>query len=98
MPDGDQVQDELAALVLDGVAGIVAALIARNDVVILAQQVHHAALAFVAPVDTGDCSKHSFYLFCSFVRHFSLFRNPRDPAAVVYYNTLPRGFPYPFCP
>ena len=57
---GDQVQDELAALVLNGVAGVVAALIAGNNVIILAEQVDHAAFALVAPVDTGDGSKHTF--------------------------------------
>ena len=57
---GDQVQDEFAALVLDGVASVVAALIAGNNVIILAEQVDHAALSLVAPVDTGDCSKHTF--------------------------------------
>ena len=60
---GNQVQDEFAALVLDGVACIVAALIARNNVIVLAEQVDHAALALIAPVDTGDGSKHTFYLF-----------------------------------
>ena len=57
---GNQVQDEFAALVLDGVAGIVAALIARNNVIVLAEQVDHAALALVAPVDAGNGSKHTF--------------------------------------
>ena len=57
---GDQVQDELAALVLNGVAGVVAALIAGNNVIILTEQVDHAAFALVAPVDTGDGSKHTF--------------------------------------
>ena len=56
---GQQVQDELAPLILDGVAGIVAALVTDHDVIILAEQVHHAALALVAPVDPGDCSKHN---------------------------------------
>ena len=57
---GDQVQDEFAALVLDGVAGVVAALIARNNVVILTEQVDHATLALVAPVYAGNGSKHTF--------------------------------------
>ena len=55
---GHQVQYELAALVFDGVAGVVAALVTGNDVIIAAEQVHHTALALVAPVDTGNCSKH----------------------------------------
>ena len=57
---GNQVQDEFAALGLDGVACIVAALIARNNVIVLAEQVDHAALALVAPVDAGNGSKHTF--------------------------------------
>ena len=57
---GDQVEHELAALVLDGVTGVVAALIAGNNVIILAEQVDHTTLALVTPVDTGDCSKHTF--------------------------------------
>ena len=57
---GNQVQDEFAALGLDGVACIVAALIARNNVIVLAEQVDHAALALVAPVNAGNGSKHTF--------------------------------------
>ena len=56
---GQQIQHELAALVLDGVAGVVAALITCHDVVFLTDQIDHAALAFIAPVDTCDCSKHN---------------------------------------
>ena len=56
---GQQVQNELAPLVLDGVAGVVAALVAHHDVIILAEQIDHAALALVAPVDPSDCSKHN---------------------------------------
>ena len=56
---GQQVQHELAALVLDRVTGVVAALITCNDVILLADEVDHAALAFIAPVDTRNCSKHN---------------------------------------
>ena len=56
---GDQVQHELAPLVFHGMARVVAALIARHNIVILTEQVHHAALALVAPVDTGDRCKHN---------------------------------------
>ena len=56
---GQQVQHELAALVLHRVTGVVAALIACNDVILLADEVDHAALAFIAPVDTRNCSKHN---------------------------------------
>ena len=56
---GQQIQHELAALVLDRVTGVVAALITCNDVILLADEVDHAALAFIAPVDTRNCSKHN---------------------------------------
>ena len=56
---GQQVEHKLAPLVLDGMAGVVAALVADHDVVILAEQVDHAALALIAPVDPSDCSKHN---------------------------------------
>ena len=42
---GQQIQHELAPLVLDGMTSIVAALIACNNIVLLADQVDHAALA-----------------------------------------------------
>ena len=48
---GEQIQNELALVVDDGVSGVIAALIAHDDVVLLAEQVDHAALALVAPVD-----------------------------------------------
>ena len=77
---GQQIQDKLAARVFDSMAGIVAALIAHNDVVFLAQQVYHAALAFVAPVDTGNCSKHCVFPFIlSFQRAAFSVRFARDP-------------------
>ena len=56
---GQQVQHELAALVFNGMACVVAALIPCNDVILLADQVDHAALALIAPVDTRNCSKHN---------------------------------------
>ena len=56
---GQQIQHEFAALVLDRMACVVAALIACNDVILLADEVDHAALAFIAPVDTRNCSKHN---------------------------------------
>ena len=51
-----QVQDELALVVYHGVACVVAALIADNDVVIFREQIDHAALALIAPVCSHDCS------------------------------------------
>ena len=47
-------QCELALLVDDGVAGVAAALITDHHVIVLSQQVHHAALSLIAPVDTYD--------------------------------------------
>ena len=57
---GHQVQDEFALVVDHRVTGVVAALVTDHYVIALAEQVHHAALAFVAPVDAYDCSKHCF--------------------------------------
>ena len=53
-----EIEHELALVVDDGVAGVVAALIAHDDVVLLAEQVDHAAFALVAPVDTYDGCQH----------------------------------------
>ena len=53
-----EVEHELALVVDDGVAGVVAALIAHDDVVLLAEQVDHAAFALVAPVDAYDGCQH----------------------------------------
>lgn len=53
---GKQVQDELALVVYNGVAGVIAALIADNDIVLFREQVDHTALALIAPVGSNDCS------------------------------------------
>src|SRR5262249_27266897 len=47
---GDQLQDELAAADLDSVAGVVAALVARDDVEVLREEVDDLAFAFVTPL------------------------------------------------
>ena len=47
---GDQLQNKLLFPDKDGVAGVVAALIARHDVEALGKQVDHFAFAFVAPL------------------------------------------------
>ena len=52
-----QVENELALVVDNGVPRIVAALIADDDVVVLGKQVNHSALAFVTPVDAYDRRK-----------------------------------------
>jgi hypothetical protein len=49
-------QGKFAVFVHHGVARVVAALIAADDVVFLGDQVDHAALALVAPVDAHDCT------------------------------------------
>ena len=51
---GHKIQNEFALFIHHGVSGVIAALIAHNDVVLLAEQVHHTALALVAPVCTYD--------------------------------------------
>ena len=59
---GQQVQDELALLGHNGMTGIVAALIARNDIGIFGQQVDDAALALIAPVDSSNSGQHKLHL------------------------------------
>ncbi len=53
---GQQIQDEPALVVDDGVTGIVAALIADDYIVPFRKQIDHAALALIAPVCSYDCS------------------------------------------
>ena len=48
-----QVQGELAVFVYNGVPRVPAALVADDDVKVPGEQVHHAALALVAPVDSN---------------------------------------------
>ena len=50
-----QVQGKLPIRVDHGMAGVPAALIAHHDVILLRQQIHHASLAFISPVDAHDC-------------------------------------------
>src|SRR5438874_1543815 len=49
-PGRDQPQDEFPAADIHGVAGVVAALKARDDVELRRQQIDDLALAFVAPL------------------------------------------------
>ena len=51
---GDELQDELAAFNDDGVAGVVAAGVAGDDVEVLGKDVDDLALALVAPLGTED--------------------------------------------
>ncbi|CDB87439.1 putative uncharacterized protein [Firmicutes bacterium CAG:170] len=50
----DQMQRELAVFVDDGVARVVAALIAADDVIFSGDEIDHTALSLVAPVDSND--------------------------------------------
>ena len=56
---GEQVQDNFTVVVYNGVSRVVAALIAADYIIIGAEQIDHAALALIAPVDTRNCSKHN---------------------------------------
>ena len=49
---GEQVQDNFTVVVYNGVSRVVAALIAADYIIIGAEQIDHAALALIAPVDT----------------------------------------------
>ena len=49
---GEQVEDEFALFVYIGVTCIVASLIAADYVIIGGEQVYHAALSFVTPVNS----------------------------------------------
>ena len=51
---GQQMEGELALFVDDGVPGVPAALVADHHIVVLGNQVHHTALALVAPVDAHN--------------------------------------------
>ena len=67
---GHEVHDELALFIDDGVAGVVAALIADDDVIVLAEQVDHTALALIAPVSTNNRSQHSAFSSFFFIHLF----------------------------
>ena len=52
----EQIKNEFAFFVYNGVPGIVAALIARNNVILFAEKVNHSSFAFIAPVNSDNCS------------------------------------------
>ena len=56
---GKQIQDKLPLFVDDCVPGIVAALIAADNIVIGGQKIDHAAFALISPIDSADGSKHT---------------------------------------
>ena len=53
---GQQIEYEPALVVDDGVACVIAALIADDDIILFREQVYHSALSLVAPVCSYDCS------------------------------------------
>jgi hypothetical protein len=59
---GNQMQDELLIFPIaaddDGMAGVMAALIPRDNVEVRCDQVNDLAFAFVAPLRTDDCEIH----------------------------------------
>ncbi len=55
---GDQMEDELLAVDVDRVSGVVAALIAGDDLETRRQQVDDLALAFVSPLGAKNCDVH----------------------------------------
>ena len=58
---GQQVQRKFAQLIFHRVARVPAALVADDGVAVLGEQVHHPALALVAPVEAYHCAQpHSF--------------------------------------
>ena len=57
---GDEVQRVRLVADFDGVAGVVTALVARDHVEALGQEVNDLALALVAPLRADDYDDHSF--------------------------------------
>ena len=53
---GDQMQGKLAVLIDDGVPSVVAALVAADNIIVFGDEIDHAALSFVTPVDAYDCA------------------------------------------
>ena len=58
---GDQLEDELLLADEDGVAGVVAALVARDDVEALRQKIDHFPFTLVTPLRTKN----------DYITHFS---------------------------
>jgi hypothetical protein len=57
------VKDVFGAFGDDGVAGVVTALAADNDIGGLGEVVNDFAFAFVAPLEAGDYCVHKFQFF-----------------------------------
>ena len=83
-----QIENEFAALVHDGVPGVVSALITDNDLMLGGKKIDHAALSLVAPVDSNNSSKHLEYPPCFLDTH----RNaPGDIAAARFQYGINMG-------
>ena len=84
-----QIENEFAALVHDGVTGVVAALIADNDLMLGGEKIDHAAFSLVAPVDSDNSSKH----FCILLAFLDTHRNaPGDIAAARFQHGINMSF------
>ena len=79
-----QVQDEFAQMVHDGMSRVVAALVTDHNVIILGEQVDHTALSLVAPVNPGDSCQH--FIFLLFFTEMSL-RPPAKNQFLLYHNS-----------
>ena len=53
---GEQVERKFPVAVHDGVAGVPSTLITDDDVIGFGEQIDHASLSFVAPVDAHNCT------------------------------------------
>ena len=72
---GQQVQGKGALVIHHGMAGVAAALIPHHHVKVVGEIIHHAALAFVAPVDPYDCAVCHLNCLPNYVRKL---RTARD--------------------
>ena len=79
-------QGKLTVLIDDGMACVAAALLPHDHIILLSEQVYHAAFSFVAPVDSNDCTVFhnltslALIFCCSFLSNLSL--SPRLGTAV----------------
>ena len=58
MPEGNRSQDERTVADIDGMPGIVPALITRHDIETLGQKINDLALAFITPLRADDDDDH----------------------------------------
>ena len=63
---GQQVQDKLFPLYIDGVPGVISPLVTGHHLIFLGKKVHHPALPLVPPVDSNNGCKHRVFIpLCS---------------------------------